>query len=105
MLVVANNQGGGIFSFLAQASALAPERFEQLFATPHSHDLVAVAKAFGHASEMVTTPAQLRTAIDTGVAEPGLSVIVARVRSREENVRHHAELNDAVHQVWRAGAT
>src|SRR4029453_7916416 len=32
-IVVADNRGGGIFSFLPQASQLAAERFEQLFGT------------------------------------------------------------------------
>jgi 2-succinyl-5-enolpyruvyl-6-hydroxy-3-cyclohexene-1-carboxylate synthase len=36
VLVVSDNQGGGIFSFLPQATALDEESFEQLFATPRT---------------------------------------------------------------------
>ncbi len=46
-IVVIDNDGGGIFSFLPQAGVLEPERFEQLFGTPHGVDLEGLAKAHG----------------------------------------------------------
>jgi 2-succinyl-5-enolpyruvyl-6-hydroxy-3-cyclohexene-1-carboxylate synthase len=45
--VVLNNNGGGIFSLLPQASAVEPATFERLFGTPHHVDLSAVAAAYG----------------------------------------------------------
>ena len=42
-----DNDGGGIFSFLPQATRLPSERFEQLFGTPHGTDVVALAAAHG----------------------------------------------------------
>lgn len=44
-IVVVDNRGGGIFSFLPQRSMMSDERFEQLFGTPHEADLAALAAA------------------------------------------------------------
>ena len=100
VLVVANNRGGGIFSFLPQASSLSEEHFERLFATPRAHDLVEIAQAFGHVGVGVATRGELRSAIDEGVQRPGLTVVIANVPGREENVRYHEALNEAVAQCW-----
>ena len=103
VLVVADNRGGGIFSFLPQATALPAERFEQLFATPRPLNLAAIAEAFGHASVTVTNYVELRAVIETGLDRPGVTVVVANVPSRDENVRRHRELNQALAQRWSAG--
>lgn len=44
-IVVTDNDGGAIFSFLPQHALLDSDRFEQLFGTPHSTDLLALAHA------------------------------------------------------------
>jgi 2-succinyl-5-enolpyruvyl-6-hydroxy-3-cyclohexene-1-carboxylate synthase len=44
-IVVVDNDGGGIFSFLPQAKQLEPSQFETLFGTPHGTDLSALAQA------------------------------------------------------------
>jgi len=95
-LVVADNGGGGIFSFLAQRSALDDASFERLFATPRAHDLVAIARAFGHDGVRVTQLSQLRAALEAALDRSGLSVIVVDVPSRDENVRGHDEWNEKV---------
>jgi 2-succinyl-5-enolpyruvyl-6-hydroxy-3-cyclohexene-1-carboxylate synthase len=46
-IVVVDNRGGAIFSFLPQQTALAPSRFEQLFGTPHDVAIAALAAAHG----------------------------------------------------------
>ena len=46
-IVIVDNDGGGIFSFLPQATELGPEMFERLFGTPHGVDLVALAAVHG----------------------------------------------------------
>ena len=95
-LVVADNRGGGIFSFLSQRALLDDHRFEQLFATPRAHDLVAVARAFGHESLRVATRSRLRDALETALEQTGLTVIVADVPNRDENVRVHDAWNEKV---------
>ncbi|HWS44459.1 MAG TPA: 2-succinyl-5-enolpyruvyl-6-hydroxy-3-cyclohexene-1-carboxylic-acid synthase, partial [Acidimicrobiia bacterium] len=44
-IVLVNNDGGGIFSFLPQAQH--PERFEELFGTPHGLNFAAAAAVYG----------------------------------------------------------
>jgi 2-succinyl-5-enolpyruvyl-6-hydroxy-3-cyclohexene-1-carboxylate synthase len=90
-IVVVDNDGGGIFSFLPQAGELPADVFEQLFGTPHGTDVVALAAAHGVDAATVTTPGEL---VDR-LAAPGPSL--TRVRTdRAENVRVHARLNAAV---------
>ncbi len=95
VLVVADNGGGGIFSFLSQAERLDATRFEELFGTPRPVDLVAVAAAFGHGATRVRSRTELDAALDGALAGPGLHVVVADVPSREENVRVHDRWVDA----------
>lgn len=99
VLVVVDNRGGGIFSFLSQATALEPSRFERLFGTPRPHDLVAVATAFGHDARRVRTRRDLVAAIAEGLGRDGVSVVVAQVGPREENVAVHDAMNRAVAEV------
>jgi len=89
-IVVVDNDGGGIFSFLPQATTLAEDRFELLFGTPHGTDLVRLAEAHGLPARTVTTADELATA----VAVPGPLLI--RVPSdRAANVAAHDQANQA----------
>ena len=99
VLVVADNRGGGIFSFLSQRASLDEARFEQLFGTPRPHDLVAIARAFGHEAQRVTTLSELRGVLDVALGRSGLTVIVASVPSRDENVRLHDAWNEKVKSI------
>jgi 2-succinyl-5-enolpyruvyl-6-hydroxy-3-cyclohexene-1-carboxylate synthase len=90
-IVVVDNDGGGIFSFLPQATALSGERFEQLFGTPHRTDVVALAAAHGLDAATVASV----EAFHERLALPGPS-LTRIVTDRTENVRVHAELEAAV---------
>jgi 2-succinyl-5-enolpyruvyl-6-hydroxy-3-cyclohexene-1-carboxylate synthase len=61
VLVVANNDGGGIFSTLEQAAVPAP--FERVFGTPHGASLGALAAAAGLGHTVVTAAADLPGAL------------------------------------------
>lgn len=87
-IVVLDNDGGGIFSFLPQRTELTGERFERLFGTPHGLDLVAVARSFGVEAAAVDT----LEALDW---KPGVRVLVVRT-DRDQNVALHRELTESV---------
>ncbi len=90
-IVLIDNRGGGIFSFLQQASTLDPDRFEQLFGTPHSTNFEALCAAHGIAYEEVTTEEKL---VEASLRD---GVRLSHVRTdRAANVEVHRALNDAV---------
>jgi 2-succinyl-5-enolpyruvyl-6-hydroxy-3-cyclohexene-1-carboxylate synthase len=94
-IVVVDNDGGGIFSFLPQADALAADEFERLFAAPHGADLAAIAAAHG---VPVTTPelaAEVGPAVADAVAAGGVRMVHIRT-NRAANVAVHDEINRMV---------
>ena len=92
-VVVVDNDGGGIFSFLPQATALPPDRFERILGTPHGLDLVAVARAHGAAADPAASVDDVAAAV--AVLPTGLRVVVVRT-DRVDNVAVHADLHAAV---------
>jgi 2-succinyl-5-enolpyruvyl-6-hydroxy-3-cyclohexene-1-carboxylate synthase len=90
-IVVVDNDGGGIFSFLPQATALPEERFEQLFGTPLGVDVVALATSYGLDARTVQAVDELVEQL----AQPGPWVCCVP-SDRRHNVEVHAALHDAV---------
>jgi 2-succinyl-5-enolpyruvyl-6-hydroxy-3-cyclohexene-1-carboxylate synthase len=95
-VVVADNGGGGIFSFLPQADALEPAAFEQLFGTPQLPDVGAVAGGFGIPVTEVGTVEELVGALGGGTPGGGVRVVRVRLPSRVANVERHGAVNDAI---------
>jgi len=93
-IVVINNDGGGIFSFLPQADAVDRGRFDAAFATPHGRSLVEVAAAFGLPAEELSSPGRLAQAMTA----PGPVLLEAHT-DREENVAVHQRLHAAVRKA------
>lgn len=89
-IVVIDNDGGGIFSFLPQAELVAPERFELLFGTPHGTDIAALCKAHGIKTE--EWQSDMKPTLEHS---NGTKVVVAKT-NRAENVEIHEELNRLV---------
>jgi 2-succinyl-5-enolpyruvyl-6-hydroxy-3-cyclohexene-1-carboxylate synthase len=94
-VVVIDNDGGGIFSFLPQARTLAGDRFETLFGTPHGLDLVAVAAAYGVDARRVAPGEDVGEAVAKAAAAGGVRVLVAAT-DRVANVEAHRRVDDAV---------
>jgi 2-succinyl-5-enolpyruvyl-6-hydroxy-3-cyclohexene-1-carboxylate synthase len=92
VLVVANNNGGVIFSFLEQREL--PE-LEALFTTPHGLDLGAVSRAGEAAHSRVDRASDLVPAIARARAAGGVHVVEMVVDARR-NVRRHAEVRAAI---------
>ncbi len=94
-IIVVDNDGGGIFSFLPQASQVPDETFEKLFGTPHGTDLVTLCRAHG-------IPAVSWAPGDPTPGEVAVRVLVAKT-DRSANVKLHDRLNativDAVNQL------
>jgi 2-succinyl-5-enolpyruvyl-6-hydroxy-3-cyclohexene-1-carboxylate synthase len=90
-IIVVDNEGGGIFSFLPQAESLEGSQFEQLFGTPHSVDFESLAKTHGIPFAWATTTDELRRELGNS----GTSIIGVRT-DRKLNVDHHNALYAAV---------
>lgn len=87
-IVVINNDGGGIFSFLPQAAY--PSHFEQLFGTPHGLRFEPVAQLYGASYYSADTVESLRQGLVAGMTGRGLHIIEIRT-DRARNVVLHRE--------------
>lgn len=85
-IILLNNDGGGIFSFLPQAQDR--EHFEQLFGTPHGLDFRPLAEMYGAHYWRVEDWEAFRTAVQESIAHGGLRIIEV-VTERERNVALH----------------
>ncbi len=98
-IVLIDNDGGGIFSFLPQATADAPDvglpdHFEELFGTPHGIDVGPIVTALGGDCRTVDAPG-LRAALADPDPRPGVRVLRFRT-DRTRNVELHREAAAAV---------
>lgn len=84
-IVVTNNDGGGIFSFLPQHKLLDTADYEELFGTPHGADIAALVQAHGVAIEPFTGT----------IEHPSGIRIVLATTDRQTNL----ELHDQAHQA------
>jgi 2-succinyl-5-enolpyruvyl-6-hydroxy-3-cyclohexene-1-carboxylate synthase len=98
-VVVADNDGGGIFSFLEPASALDAESFDMLFGTPQTPDVAAVAAGFGWPVDDCGPgfdSTGFEEVLDRRLGSGAMSVIRVRLPGRAENVAVHYRINAAI---------
>lgn len=101
-VVVISNDGGGIFSFLAQASTHddrigLPANYERLFGTPHGIEIGPLVEAAGH-RHLEVNGTGLAGALGAAIGTPGLAVLELRT-DRTRNVELHRAAADAARRA------
>ncbi|GAB3800618.1 2-succinyl-5-enolpyruvyl-6-hydroxy-3-cyclohexene-1-carboxylic-acid synthase [Virgibacillus kimchii] len=94
-IVVINNNGGGIFSFLPQAKE--PKHFEALFGTPLDIDFRDAVSMYGGEYAEAKTEEELKEALKTSYQHKGLSVVEVKT-DRTENLHWHREKWQAIEE-------
>lgn len=97
-IVVVNNDGGGIFSFLPQATSelVGGDTFEKHWGTPHGLSLAKIASGMGLRTSVVDSLA----AFDNSVAAPlDTPELIELFTNRDTNVTHHRAIREAVESV------
>jgi len=93
IIVLINNDGGGIFSFLPQAAY--PEHFEQLYGTPTGLDFRLAVQMYGGQFQREESWEQFRKAVSQGLNTGGLHVIEIPTE-RTSNVKMHRQLWEVI---------
>jgi 2-succinyl-5-enolpyruvyl-6-hydroxy-3-cyclohexene-1-carboxylate synthase len=88
-IVLVNNNGGGIFSFLSQADF--PDHFEQVFGTPTGLDFQHAALLYDAQYTRPTSWHAFRDAVQQGLRDGGLHVVEVQTE-RSANVSLHRQL-------------
>jgi 2-succinyl-5-enolpyruvyl-6-hydroxy-3-cyclohexene-1-carboxylate synthase len=88
-IIVLNNDGGGIFSFLPQADC--GESFAEFFLTPHGLDFRGAAEMYGAGFTRIASWEQFRDAVTAALGAPRATVIEVPT-DRARNVELHRAL-------------
>jgi 2-succinyl-5-enolpyruvyl-6-hydroxy-3-cyclohexene-1-carboxylate synthase len=94
-IIVVNNRGGGIFSFLAQHS-LPKDIFEQLFGEAHDLDFSGVRVIYGGEFTRVSDWGAFDRALESSLNGKGLRVIELMAPHRERNLELHKKAFQAL---------
>lgn len=94
-VVVVNNDGGGIFSFLPQARSDVIDAgiYERHWGTPHGLSLRRIAKSMGLAATRIDTLDDYAASLREPIAGPSL---IELPTDRTDNVAHHESIREAV---------
>ncbi len=92
-IIVINNDGGGIFSFLPQSAC--EDVFEGYFATPHGLTFRAAAGLYGLNYNLTEDWTTFRNAVKTSLTQTG-STIIEMPGNRKHNVELHRKMREKV---------
>lgn len=96
IIVVVNNDGGGIFSFLPIArSPGAEDVFDEFFGTPHGLECSSVAAMFGLSYAVPRNKKEFEQAYVEALRREGSSIIEVKT-GREENIARHRRLQQRI---------
>ncbi len=99
VIVVSDNDGGGIFSSLEQGGADHAGTFERVFGVPLGIDVAALSRDLGIEATVATTAAGLVAAIDEALGLGGVRVVVARTCEREREAQILVNVQRAVSEA------
>ena len=95
-IVVIDNGGGGIFSFLGQATALDPPLFERYWGTPQPVAVAELAAVHGLSVRTAHTATDLRDGLDWLAGYHEATPLLVVQTDRAANVAFHEVLNTAM---------
>lgn len=95
-IIVVNNRGGGIFSFLSQHSLLPKESFENFFGEPHDLDFSGVKTIYGGEFYRVDSWRAFDHAFSASIDAGGLKIIEFVALDRETNLTLHASMFEEI---------
>ena len=98
VIVVADNDGAGIFSTLEQGDSTYGDRFERVFGIPLGIRLEQLAQSYGVNVHEVADLVSLRERIDESLGD-GVHVLVVRTCARDVEARLLDSIKDAVGQA------
>lgn len=99
-IVVADNDGSGIFSQLEQGDQKYQKYFEQIFGTPHGKDLWVIAESLRVPATRVTTKSELIYALNRTEKIPGLNVIVCSTGSRVDEQELITQISNGISALF-----
>jgi len=92
-IIILNNDGGGIFSFLPQREF--PDSFEKYFATPHGLTFQAAASLYGLTYSRPNSWESFRGCVARSIASSGTTLVEVQT-NRDRNLELHRQIWSAV---------
>ncbi|EST12094.1 2-succinyl-5-enolpyruvyl-6-hydroxy-3-cyclohexene-1-carboxylic-acid synthase [Sporolactobacillus laevolacticus] len=90
-IILVNNDGGGIFSFLPQASE--KMHFESLFGTPHGLDFAHTARLYGADYTKIECWDDFNLTLEKSFRKRGIKIIEVPTKRADNVKKHHHLLN------------